>query len=169
MCAHAFSSHHFLHVKGFSKRVIPGLSRFFFLIVLQGFEVEHASKKTDMRILISYLHGESLYSLRWLILLSFTPLGLCMVLARKIQQLANVKIAFAPAHGQGRKDTTIEVQASDQKVLSHNSYRSPLSPTFTRLALRVSLLCLGPLLRPRTWALFRESDPVPVGEVKLQP
>ena len=42
-----------LACQGFCTRVIGGYSCFCFLIVLQG--IEHASRKTDMRILISYM------------------------------------------------------------------------------------------------------------------
>ena len=44
-----------LACQGFCTRVIGGYRFFCFLIVLQG--IEHASRKTDMRILISYMGG----------------------------------------------------------------------------------------------------------------
>ena len=48
------SIYHVSHVKGFAQES-SGLSFFCFLIVLEG--IEHAFRKTDMRILISYMGG----------------------------------------------------------------------------------------------------------------
>ena len=41
--------------QGFSTKVIRGCPFFCFLLDLQG--IEHASRKTDMQILISYIRG----------------------------------------------------------------------------------------------------------------
>ena len=49
------SSHHLSHVKGFQQESSGVSMCFFFLIVLQG--IEHASRKTDMQILISCVGG----------------------------------------------------------------------------------------------------------------
>ena len=50
MCARFFFTPR-LACEGFSTRVMGGYRVFFFLIVLQG--IGHASRKTDMRILVS--------------------------------------------------------------------------------------------------------------------
>ena len=59
MCVHVFSSHHFWHVKDVPQES-SGVILLFFLLVLQG--IEHASRKTDMQILISYRGGCTLSS-----------------------------------------------------------------------------------------------------------